>query len=82
MHLCNPSPIQKNINNLYTLKKKFKKVGLSDHSKSTVIPAISVGAGSTFIEKHITLHNKMAGPDHSASLNPDDFQNGAEHKTS
>ena len=75
---CNsayPSPIQDiNINNLYTLKKKFKKeVGLSDHSKSTVIPAISVGAGSTFIEKHITLHNKMAGPDHSASLNPDDF---------
>ena len=75
---CNsayPSPIKDtNINNLYTLKKKFKKdVGLSDHSKSTLIPAISVGAGSTFIEKHITLSNKMSGPDHSASLNPYNF---------
>ena len=76
---CNsayPSPIEDiNINNILTLRKKFKKVvGLSDHSKSTIVPAISVGAGARFIEKHITLDNKMLGPDHSSSLNPKDFK--------
>lgn len=76
---CNsayPTPItDTNINIIKTLKNKFKKeVGLSDHTQSTIIPAIAIGAGSNFIEKHITLNNKMIGPDHSSSLNPKDFK--------
>lgn len=76
---CNsayPTPISdSNIRNILTLKKVFKKkVGLSDHSKSTIIPAVAVGLGADYVEKHITLNNDMVGPDHSASLNLKNFE--------
>lgn len=48
-------------------------VGLSDHTTSTLLPAVAVGAGAKMIEKHITLSAKMPGPDHAASLDPGQF---------
>ncbi len=48
-------------------------VGLSDHTLSTVVPAISVFEGAQVIEKHITLNRKDIGPDHFFSLEIDDF---------
>ena len=77
---CNsayPTPISDaNLNNILMFKSHFpkKKVGLSDHSSSAIIPAIAVGMGAEFIEKHLTLNNKMVGPDHSSSLNPVGFK--------
>ena len=64
-----------NLNVLKTFKKKYKiDVGLSDHSNSTVIPAAAVAMGAKIIEKHITLNKKMSGPDHKASLEPQEFR--------
>ena len=57
------------------LKNKFKlKVGLSDHSKSLIAPSLSVALGATIVEKHLTINNKLPGPDHASSLNPKDFK--------
>ena len=71
-----PTPIDKlNLSFLEILKKNFKfPLGLSDHSKSIIAPALSLSLGSTVIEKHITLDNKMKGPDHNSSLNYFDFK--------
>jgi N,N'-diacetyllegionaminate synthase len=63
-----------NLRVLGTFMKKFKiKVGLSDHSQSMLIPSIAVALGASLIEKHITTDNNMFGPDHKASLNPENF---------
>ncbi|KKN23430.1 hypothetical protein LCGC14_0905120 [marine sediment metagenome] len=50
-----------------------KPVGLSDHTQSLVIPAAAVAMGAVVIEKHLTLDRNMDGPDHQASLEPDEF---------
>tara|TARA_Y100000816_G_C26037834_1_gene543464 strand:- start:12 stop:1019 length:1008 start_codon:yes stop_codon:yes gene_type:complete len=78
MH-CNseyPTPLNDlNLNVIKTLKKKFKiNIGFSDHSRSTLTPAIAVAAGASMIEKHLTLNQKSIGPDHNASLNPIEFK--------
>jgi len=70
---CNtayPTPIKHlNLNTLITFKKIFNcKVGLSDHSLSTVVPSVAVALGATIIEKHFTLSRSMKGPDHKSSL--------------
>lgn len=46
------------------------QVGLSDHTLSTLTPALAVAKGATTIEKHFTLSNKLSGPDHSFALEP------------
>jgi len=61
-----------NLRALKTIKKKLGvEVGYSDHTLGyeTSIAAITMGA--KIIEKHITLSKKMIGPDHAASLEPD-----------
>lgn len=49
-------------------------VGLSDHTPGIVIPLAAVACGATVIEKHFTLDRTMPGPDHAASLEPDELQ--------
>ncbi|MCC9624265.1 N-acetylneuraminate synthase family protein [Thalassospira sp. MA62] len=44
--------------------------GFSDHSRSTVAPALAVSLGARIIEKHFTLDHDMAGPDHWFSMDP------------
>ena len=48
-------------------------VGYSDHTVGIAVPIAAVAMGATVIEKHLTLDNKMEGPDHRASLEPDQF---------
>ena len=48
-------------------------VGYSDHTEGTSIPIAAVAMGATVIEKHLTLDCNMYGPDHKASLEPDQF---------
>lgn len=48
-------------------------IGLSDHSEGINIPLVAVGMGATVIEKHFTLDKTLEGPDHLASLNPDEL---------
>ncbi|MFG0257702.1 MAG: N-acetylneuraminate synthase family protein [Phycisphaerales bacterium JB043] len=45
-------------------------VGYSDHTTSTLTGAIAVGAGACLLEKHLTHDRDAPGPDHSASLDP------------
>ena len=77
---CNseyPSPyLDLNLRAIQTLKKHFDvAVGFSDHSEGIEASIAAVALGSEVIEKHFTLNNDMDGPDHSSSLDPEDFGN-------
>ncbi len=48
--------------------------GYSDHSQGITIPVAAVARGATVIEKHFTLDKRLPGPDHSASLEPDELK--------
>lgn len=49
-------------------------VGYSDHTQGILVPPVAVASGALVIEKHITLDRTMAGPDHAASLQPDELK--------
>ena len=48
-------------------------VGYSDHTLGIEVPIAAVALGATVIEKHLTLDRNWPGPDHKASLEPDEF---------
>ena len=72
-----PAPISEiNLNAMQTLSDRFAlPVGYSDHTKGINISIAAAALGATVIEKHFTLDREMAGPDHSASLEPREFSN-------
>jgi N,N'-diacetyllegionaminate synthase len=55
------------------------KWGLSDHTESTLTPALAVAAGATIIEKHFTLSKRLPGPDHSFALEPNELKEMVKH---
>lgn len=64
-----------NLRAMTTMKEKFNlEVGYSDHTKGIEVPVAAVAMGATIIEKHFTLDNTMNGPDHAASLEPEDLK--------
>ena len=71
-----PAPI--NEINLLAMKTMYKEfgfpVGYSDHTEGIDIPMIAVAMGAVVIEKHFTLDKDMEGPDHKASLNPEELK--------
>lgn len=71
-----PCPINEvNLRAMQTMKQAFKcKVGYSDHTMGTEIPIAAVAMGAEIIEKHFTLDRNMEGPDHKASLEPDELK--------
>ena len=78
MHCITEYPAPKkliNLNFIATLKKCFGlNVGYSDHTLGIEIAVAAVALGAEIIEKHITLDNNLKGPDHKASLNPQEFK--------
>ena len=62
-----------NLNFIHKLKKFGCQVGYSDHSSSLITPSIAVGLGCKVVEKHFTLSKNLIGPDHKASLEPQDL---------
>jgi sialic acid synthase SpsE len=50
------------------------KVGYSDHTLGIEVPIAATALGATVIEKHFTLDRKLPGPDHSASLEPNELK--------
>lgn len=63
-----------NLAAITTLQKEFKTcVGYSDHSEGCHAGIVATALGATVIEKHITLHQNMHGPDHKASMEPEAF---------
>ena len=76
---CNteyPTPMKNvNLNSMLTLGKKFKvNIGLSDHTLGIEVPIAAVAMGATIIEKHFTTDKTLEGPDHKASLNPEELK--------
>ncbi|MDD2476654.1 MAG: N-acetylneuraminate synthase [Dysgonamonadaceae bacterium] len=71
-----PTPFEDvNLNAMLTIQNEFGvSVGYSDHTKGIEIAVAAVAMGATVIEKHLTLDRSMEGPDHKASLEPDDFK--------
>tara|TARA_B100000242_G_scaffold224827_1_gene165356 strand:- start:283 stop:1293 length:1011 start_codon:yes stop_codon:yes gene_type:complete len=70
-----PAPIDEvNLLAIETLQKYFgTSVGYSDHTIGISIPIAAVSLGAKIIEKHLTLDRSMPGPDHLASIEPDEF---------
>lgn len=70
-----PAPLDSvNMNAMLTLKKEFPyPVGYSDHTEGIEISMMAVAMGAVVIEKHFTLDKKMDGPDHKASIEPDEL---------
>jgi len=50
------------------------KVGYSDHTLGILVPLLAVAMGACVIEKHFTLDNTLPGPDHKASLEPEELK--------
>lgn len=78
MH-CNteyPTPYKDvNLRAMLEIKEKLNlKVGYSDHTLGIEIPIAAVAMGAAVIEKHFTLDRNMEGPDHKASLEPDELK--------
>lgn len=76
---CNteyPTPMcDVNLKAMNTIKNVFKvPVGYSDHTLGIEIPIAAVAIGATVIEKHFTLDKTMDGPDHKASLEPNELK--------
>lgn len=70
-----PCPIEEvNLNAMLTIHKAFGvRVGYSDHTPGIEVPIAAVALGACVIEKHFTLDRSMDGPDHKASLEPDEL---------
>lgn len=75
---CNteyPTPYEDvNLRAMQTLAKEFDvPVGYSDHTLGIEVPIAAVAMGASVIEKHFTLDRNMEGPDHKASLEPNEL---------
>jgi N-acetylneuraminate synthase len=68
------SPSEANLRAMDTLRSEFGlPVGLSDHTPGIVVAVAAAARGTCLIEKHLTLDRNMPGPDHRASLEPQEF---------
>ncbi|MBI1888585.1 MAG: N-acetylneuraminate synthase family protein, partial [Candidatus Spechtbacteria bacterium] len=65
-----------NLRFLKTMQEKFQCiVGYSGHERGTEVALAAVAMGAKVIEKHLTLDRNLPGPDHKASLEPDELKN-------
>jgi N,N'-diacetyllegionaminate synthase len=76
---CNteyPTPMSDvNLLAMLDIQKHFAtKVGYSDHTLGIEVPVAAVALGASVLEKHFTLDRKMDGPDHAASLEPNELK--------
>ena len=71
-----PAPFESvNLRAMNTLREKFETdVGYSDHTVGFEAAVAAAVLGASVIEKHFTLNHNMEGPDHKASLEPEEFE--------
>ena len=71
-----PAPFSDvNLKAIDTLRETFGlTTGLSDHTPGITAAIAAVSRGATIIEKHFTLDRSLPGPDHAASLEPDELK--------
>ncbi|MCM1005984.1 MAG: N-acetylneuraminate synthase [Prevotella sp.] len=75
---CNteyPTPMRDvNLKAMTTIGRELGvRVGYSDHTRGIEVPIAAVALGAQVIEKHFTLSRELPGPDHRASLEPDEL---------
>ncbi len=75
---CNtqyPTPMADvNLTAMHTLRERFGlPIGYSDHTQGIEVPIAAAALGAQVIEKHFTLDRTMEGPDHAASLEPQEL---------
>ena len=64
-----------NLRAMDTMREQFGvPVGYSDHTLGTSVAVAAAARGACIVEKHLTLDRGLPGPDHSASLEPNDFR--------
>lgn len=70
-----PAPMDEvNLRAMNSIGQAFgTKVGYSDHTQGIEVSLAAVALGATVIEKHFTLDNTLPGPDHKASLEPQEL---------
>ncbi|MGH6626580.1 MAG: N-acetylneuraminate synthase [Burkholderiaceae bacterium] len=77
LHCTSAYPAPDEALNLQAMRSMVRDLGLgvgySDHSLGIEAPIAAVALGASVIEKHMTLDRALPGPDHSASLEPDEF---------
>jgi N,N'-diacetyllegionaminate synthase len=76
---CNteyPAPMDEvNLRAMLTIRDAFSvAVGFSDHTEGIEVAVAAVALGATVIEKHLTLDRNLPGPDHRASIEPDELK--------
>lgn len=76
---CNteyPTPMRDvNLRAMLSIRDAYDvQVGYSDHTAGIEVPIAAVALGATVIEKHFTLDRNLPGPDHQASLEPDELK--------
>ena len=76
---CNteyPTPMSDvNLRAMLTIKEKLGvSIGYSDHTLGIEVPIAAVALGAKIIEKHFTLDRSLKGPDHKASLEPNELK--------
>lgn len=76
---CNteyPTPMQDvNLKAMEQMRERFGvAVGYSDHTKGIEVPIAAVAMGAEVVEKHFTLDKTLPGPDHKASLEPNELK--------
>tara|TARA_R110002111_G_scaffold260570_2_gene332011 strand:+ start:1416 stop:2417 length:1002 start_codon:yes stop_codon:yes gene_type:complete len=76
---CNteyPTPMHDvNLNAMQTIAETYGvPIGYSDHTLGIEVPTAAVALGATVIEKHFTLDKTLPGPDHKASLEPNELK--------
>jgi N,N'-diacetyllegionaminate synthase len=76
---CNteyPTPMEDvNLKAMNAIGEELKvKIGYSDHTLGIEVPIAAVALGATMIEKHFTLDRNLPGPDHRASLEPQELK--------
>jgi len=71
-----PAPANEiNLNAMQTMRTGFGlQTGYSDHSEGIIVPIAATAMGAAVIEKHFTLDRTLPGPDHKASLEPDELK--------
>lgn len=71
-----PTPMKDvNLRAMVNIGRAFGvKIGYSDHTPGIEIPIAAVAMGASVIEKHFTLDRNLPGPDHSASLEPEELK--------
>jgi len=68
------NPADANLRAMHTMRKAFNvPVGYSDHTSGIEVALAAVALGACVIEKHLTLNTSLPGPDHQASLEPNEF---------